>query len=108
MAICSLSHFISKIMNKLFSLEERLNRIEKLLLTQKEVFSLDEACEYCNFSKSYMYKLTAAQRIPHYKRNKFIFFKKSELDAYLLEVRVKTIDEIDQEASNYLINNSKG
>ena len=95
-------------MNNLLSLDERLERIEQMLLSNKVIFNLPEACLYCNVTKSYMYKLTSSQKIPHYKpQNKAIFFKKSELDCWLLQNRVKTTEEIEQEASNFLLRNRK-
>ena len=94
-------------MSNLLSLDQRLERIEQLLLNQKTVMTLEEACLYCNFSKSYMYKLTSGQRIPHFKpQNKAIFFKKTELDDWLLKNRVATLDEIEQKASDYITRKS--
>lgn len=41
-------------------LEEKLDRIENLLLGSKKVLTLEEACDYSGISRSYLYKLTAA------------------------------------------------
>ena len=63
----------------------RLNEIEKMLLCQKTVFSFVEAAEYTGLSKSYLYKLTSAGLIPHYKPSgKLLFFKRQEIDEWLL------------------------
>ena len=95
-------------MNNLLSLDQRLDRIEQLLIGQQQVMSLDQACTYCSISKSYMYKLTSAQKIPHFKpQNKAIYFKKAELDEFLLQNRIQTTDEIEEQASNYLLRNRK-
>ena len=95
-------------MNNLLSLDQRLERIEQLLLGQQDVMSLEQACAYCSFSKSYMYKLTSGQKIKHFKpQNKAIFFRKSDLDEFLLKNRIKTIDEIEEEASNFLLRKSR-
>ena len=59
------------------ALEERLQHMEKLLLTNKRVLTFDEACDYIGISRSYMYKLTASGKIPHSKpRGKLIFFNR--------------------------------
>ena len=64
------------------SIEQRLGRIEQLLLGQKNVLTFDEACLFTGISRSYMYKLTCGCRIPHYKPNgKNIFFNRSELES---------------------------
>lgn len=68
-------------MNNEHSTEQRLDRIERLLIGQKNVLTLDEACHYTGISRTYMYKLTCGCRIPHYKPNgKNIFFDRGELE----------------------------
>ncbi|MFY0673967.1 MAG: helix-turn-helix domain-containing protein [Bacteroidia bacterium] len=91
---------------------ERLERLEKLIESQailtKEVLSFNHACKYLELSHSHMYKLTSASSIPHYKPSgKKIYFKRSELDQWLLQNRSHTKDEIEREAANYLISKGK-
>lgn len=76
----------------------------KTYLLQKEVLSFEEARIYLdNISSSYLYKLTSARKIPHYcPTGKLIYFKRSELDAWVFAKRRKTIDEIENEANGYL------
>ena len=50
------------------SIEQRIEELEALVYATKNVLSFDEASKYLNLSKSYLYKLTSAQQIPHYKR----------------------------------------
>lgn len=67
-------------------LEDRLIRIEQLLLSRKEVLTLDQACLYAGISRSYMYKLTALDQIPYSKpRGKLIYFERKKLNAWLLQ-----------------------
>lgn len=90
------------------TINERLTNIENLLLSQKTVLNFDEVSEFTGLSKSHLYKLTSAGRIPHYKPNgKYIFFDRVEIEKWLLRNRVKTIDEIDAEASTYVTLNKK-
>lgn len=90
------------------TIDERLTNIENLLLSQKTVLNFDEVSEFTGLSKSHLYKLTSAGRIPHYKPNgKYIFFDRVEIEKWLLRNRVKTIDEIDAEASTYVTLNKK-
>jgi excisionase family DNA binding protein len=84
---------------------ERLSKIESLFnqLPQKEVLSFSEACEFLNLSASYLYKLTHKQQIPFYKPGgKKIYFRRGELEEWLLKKRVKSVDEIEQEAIDYV------
>ena len=89
-------------------IDERLSRIEKLLLGSKKVLSFDEACDYTGFSRSYMYKLTSSNSIPYSKPNgKIIFFEKEKLDQWLLQNGRKSELEIEKEASKYILRNKR-
>lgn len=84
--------------------KKKADQSDKSYLLQKEVLSFDEALIYLdNISSSYLYKLTSARKIPHYcPTGKLIYFRRSELDAWVFKNRRKPIDEIDKEASDYL------
>ena len=70
----------------------------------KEIYNLSEACTFLDYSKSYLYKLTHSRQIPHYKPNgKKLYFKRTDLEAWLLRNRVRTADEIEQEAIDYVV-----
>ena len=58
----------------------------------KEVLTSDEAAQYTGISKSYLYKLTMLQKIPHYKpMGKMCYFNRLELEAWLQSNKVETI-----------------
>jgi len=84
---------------------EKLSKIESLYQQQPEqILSFNETCSFLGYSKSYLYKLTHARRIPHYKPNgKKLYFKRTDLEAWLLRNRVKTADEIEQESNDYVV-----
>lgn len=89
-------------------LMQKLERIENLIeqqgLLKKDVINFIEACHYLGLSKSHMYKLTSSKSIPHFcPQGKRLYFKRTELDDWLLRNRTDTQDEIDQQAANYLI-----
>lgn len=84
---------------KLFQLLEEINNN---LFLQKAVLSFDEACKYCSISKSKMYKHTSSSNIAFYKpEGKLIFFKREELDQWLLRNRQSSMDELQREATKY-------
>jgi excisionase family DNA binding protein len=64
---------------------------------------LIQAVEYLNLAKATLYKFTACREIRHFKKGKKLYFKKSELDEWILESRIKTRKEIETEATNYLL-----
>jgi excisionase family DNA binding protein len=81
---------------------ERLERIEKRVMMQKNVLTFEEAVMFTGLAKSYLYKLTASGKIPHYKPSgKLIYFDRAELEKWMLRNPVKTADEIEQQAINY-------
>ena len=88
-------------MNEL-NIEERLNRIERLIISNKKVLTFDETCEYTGISRSYLYKLTSSGVIPFSKPNgKVIFFDSEKLNKWLLKNARKSVYEIEEEALNY-------
>lgn len=90
-------------------IEERLERIEKLLVSQKNVLNFEELAEYIGLSHSYLYKLTSKGDIPFYRPNgKQLYFKKEEIDAWLLRNRAKTNDEIKTEVATQQVKKSIG
>ena len=91
-------------MEKLNEIVTRLQTIEELLLTSKTVLNLEEVLLYTGLSKSYMYKLTSTGGIPCYKpQGKNIFFKKSEVEDWLLQNKKITTKELDEIANIYTI-----
>lgn len=70
----------------------------------KEVLTSDEAARYLGISKSYLYKLTMKQQIPHYKpMGKMCYFSRVELESWLQNNRVATADEISLQAQTYCL-----
>lgn len=72
------------------------------IFTTKEVLTSDEAAKYMGISKSYLYKLTMKQQIPHYKpMGKICYFNRLELEKWLQSNRIATSTEISQQAQSY-------
>ena len=98
------------IVEKLNAIENRIASIENKLFTSNdtsktvfEIMSLNQLCKYYDFTKSYIYKQTSNREIPFYKNGKRLYFKKDEIDNQILDNRVKTIKDLDQEANTYLM-----
>ena len=82
------------------SIEKRVAELENLVFLSKNVLSFDEASKFLNLSKSYLYKLTSGNLIPHYKpQGKMLYFEK-----WLRQNPVKTQAQIEQEAQKYILN----
>ena len=83
-------------------IEANLELIKTLLMGDKKTLTLEETCKYTGYTKSYMYKLTSGQQIPHMKRGKKVFFDKDEIDAW---IRYNKVIDIRTEAKNLIANN---
>jgi excisionase family DNA binding protein len=88
------------------SIEARVSELEQQIFVTKEILSFEEASRFLNLSKSYLYKLTSGNLIPHYKpQGKMLYFEKTELEAWLRQNPVKTQQQIAQEAQKYVMSN---
>jgi len=47
--------------------------------------------------------MTAERTIPHFKLSKRVYFKPQDLEAWVTKYKVKTVEEIEQEAATYLM-----
>jgi len=72
------------------TIEERLTALEAIFLNQKEILNFKEACVYTGISRSTLYKMTAAKKIPHYKTTA-LYFERAELDSWIRQHRVNSI-----------------
>ena len=74
--------------NENLPIEERLSRIEGLLLSNKKVLTFDEVVAYTGFKASYLISLLAATLFLTVLVAE-LFFEKDEIDAWLLENKCK-------------------
>lgn len=86
---------------------DTLNEIKVLLteknLQNKEILTANEASRYLGVVTSYLYKMTCYNLIPHYCPNgRKIYFKRTELDAWMLQNKSSSDNEIDEKAKQYL------
>lgn len=87
--------------------QEEINQIalaisKNLTVCKKEILTLDEAAQYTGMTPSALYKLTSTRKIPFSKPNgKNCFFKRTELEAWLMSNPVATTDELNGRAQAY-------
>lgn len=87
-------------------IKKEFEELKKLtLLGAKKALTMTDAALLTGLSKSHLYKLVCAKEIPYYKSQggKLTYFDKSELEAWLLKHRVPTHQEIDQQATTYVV-----
>ena len=77
-------------------------------LAAKNVLTLEDVSLLTGLSKSHLYKLTCNHQIPHYKPNgKQLYFDRAEIEAWMKQGKVSTIDESEQMAALYLAKTSR-
>ncbi len=90
-------------------IKKQLDRIEKRLeeqaLLHKVVLNFKETVTFLGLSEGHLYQLTSANRIPYYRPNgKKIYFKREELENWLLRNKQITQKEADEIAENFFYN----
>jgi excisionase family DNA binding protein len=80
-----------------------LKTIHTSNLANKTTLNFKEATDFLGLSPSYLYKLTSCQEIPHYKpKGKLVYFDRSELESWLRQGKVNSLENIDKKASNHV------
>ncbi|GAB2478717.1 helix-turn-helix domain-containing protein [Algoriphagus taiwanensis] len=64
--------------------------------------TIEEASEFLNLTKATLYGKVSRREIPVMKRGKKLYFSMSDLIAYLDKGRVKTFEELNEEAQIFL------
>ncbi len=80
--------------------------LERQNLANKDILNFEEALSYLKVSKSFLYKMTSKGEITHYKPNgKLIYFKRSDLDDWILSNEVSGIGVLEDKIDNFLKRN---
>jgi len=96
-----LSAMIENSVRKVLSETPSSNSEEKT----QDFLSIEEASKFLNLAKATVYTLTSAGKIPVIKKGKRLYFTKQELMDWLKKGRKKTIEEIEEEATQYVLKN---
>ena len=84
-------------------LSNKLDHIAELtLIGSKTVLNIDEAALFTGLSVGHIYRLTSGKKIPHFKKQRKLYFKKAELEAWMLDTKILTDVEIQGKASTYV------
>jgi excisionase family DNA binding protein len=83
---------------------DRLDILTSAVLSNKQTLNIDEAAAFTGLAVSYLYKLTSAQEIPHYKpRGKMLYFDRSELELWLRQGKINSHAEIERKAIAHVL-----
>ena len=96
---------VGRIAELLASIDEKIDKItfpSSPSGDHPEIMGINELCNYLpsHPSSKTVYSWCHNNTIPYYKQGKRSFFKKSEIDKWLLRTRVKDWTEMIEEAEN--------
>lgn len=84
-------------------LNEKIDNLSRLtLISSKTVLDFEETILFTGLSKGHLYRLTSSREIPYFKKKRKLYFKKSELEEWMLDLRIPTKAEIQSKAATYL------
>ncbi len=87
----------------------QLEELKKVMLLQKEVFTIDELSLYTGYTVDYIYKMVHQGVIPYSKPNgKKLFFVKEEIVSWLSANKHKSDQELEIQANSYLMSKKFG
>jgi len=98
----TISYNFSRVISIVLMLSSSFMSIEFDTPTTNDVFGVLEVASYLKMGKSAIYKLTMDRQLPHYKMGKILYFRKEEIDNWINKGKVKTQQEIREEADSYL------
>ena len=85
---------------KIVELQERVNKLEDLCFTTKEILNLEEASAFLGIAKSTLYKMTHLNQLPFFKpAGKLIFFEKKAPREWVRGAKSLPEEEIRAEAA---------
>ena len=89
-------------------LDKIVKRLDELWVGAKDVLTFEQAHKYLGISPSQLYKLTHARAIAAYKPGgKLLYFRRADLDGWVLNARVKTKKELTAAALSKLHGNKR-
>ncbi len=100
-----LKAFIKQSIKEVFTEERSAEGTEKM---SDDLLNIEKASLFLGMAVATIYEKTSRRLIPHSKQGKKLYFSKSELRDWVRKGRVKTKSQIEDEASNYVVNRRKG
>jgi len=93
-------------MSEILELKNELKELKNItLIGVKKALTMKDVALLTGLSMSHLYKKCSSKEIPHWKSGggKLTYFSKEEIEAWMLQNRVKTAAELESEATNYIV-----
>lgn len=101
---------IEQIKNSINQIHDRFDRVESFISEYTKPFlDVKSASKYLNLPVTTIYHLVSKKKLPNYKIGKRLYFKKIDLDDFILDSnsKRKSIKEIEQTATDYALSKGK-
>lgn len=69
-----------------------------------DILDIKQAAEFLKLKITTLYEKTSSKTIPHIKKANKLYFKRGELEQWLSEGKVKTVQEVQHDAITYSMN----
>jgi excisionase family DNA binding protein len=68
-----------------------------------DILDVKQAADFLRLQVTTLYEKTSLKIIPHFKKGNKLYFKRDELQTWVLDGKVKTNGELQSEAATYLM-----
>ena len=87
---------------QLSGVNDKLDSIQRItLIGAKTVLDLEETCLFTGLSKGHLYRLTSGRQIPFFRKNRKLYFKKTDLENWMTETPCASLKDINSQAATY-------
>jgi predicted DNA-binding transcriptional regulator AlpA len=93
------------ILEKLNSIEKAIEKLKAVSNDEEDFMNIDQVSSFVGLAKPSVYGLVHKQKIPYFKASSRLYFKKSEIVNWITSSRVKTKQELNQMADEYISRN---
>ena len=93
------------ILEKLNNIEKAIEKLNSSSNTDDDFMNIEQAASFVGLSKAIVYGLTYERKIPYFKVGKRLYFEKSEIVNWITSTKVKTKQEVNQLADEYIFEN---
>ncbi|MNT62317.1 Helix-turn-helix domain protein [compost metagenome] len=93
------------ILAKLNNIEKAIEKLNTPSNSDDDFMNIEQAASFVGLSKATVYGLTHERKIPHFKVGKRLYFKKSDIVNWITSTKVKTKQEVNQLADEYIFKN---
>ena len=84
------------------TLSDKLDSLSRMtLIGAKTVLDLEETCLFTGLSKGHLYRLTSGRQIPFFRKNRKLYFKKTDLEKWMTETPCASLKDINSQAATY-------